>query len=228
MAEVVLPTREDARRIAAAVDQVLGATGEGVTHDPRGLVIAPARKTPRHWDSCTAVLVRLTAAIADFPGYDAVLVYQNSEIDDGQPTINESDVAVTAVNPAEIGIATSLIDTSDPMNDVFTAVVIGTDTQRQRKMVALTGALPSGFTGGTPVVIGNNAEGTETADSAAWDKSDDLCPVDVWVTSRVVYNHMGDKKLYAMMRKLQFDTGGRLYAVSIETRVEVDAAEVCA
>ena len=52
-------------------------------------------------------------------------------------------------------------------------------------------------------------------------------PLDLWVTCRVAYNHSGDKKLYGFVRKLSFDAGGRLVVASAETRVEIDAAEVC-
>ena len=79
----------------------------------------------------------------------------------------------------------------------------------------------------SPDTIGASSEGSESADTSAWDRVDDATPVDVWVIGRVGYFHAGDEKLYGYARKLSFDATGRLYAVSAETRVEIDAPEDC-
>jgi len=80
-----------------------------------------------------------------------------------------------------------------------------------------------------PLAVGSAAEGSETADAETWDRNTDTGSngATVPLVSRVVYDHTGDKKLYAMVRTLTFDTRGALQSVSAEARVEVDAAESC-
>lgn len=77
----------------------------------------------------------------------------------------------------------------------------------------------------SPDTVGSNSEGSTTASTSTW--SQGTTPVDVWVVGRVVYDHAGDETLYAMARKLQFDGLGRLYAVSAETKITVDAPDDC-
>jgi len=86
----------------------------------------------------------------------------------------------------------------------------------------------------SPATLGLSTEGTETAATDTWSLTGTTSgtnyagvPLEIWQTCRVVYNHAGDKKLYAFQRKLTFDTTGRLRLVSAETRVEVDAAGAC-
>lgn len=79
----------------------------------------------------------------------------------------------------------------------------------------------------SPTTISSAAEGSESASSTTWDRDTDKTPLDLWVQTRTAYFHAGDKKLYGYFRKLSYDSTGRLYAVSAETRVEIDAAESC-
>lgn len=80
----------------------------------------------------------------------------------------------------------------------------------------------------TPSTIGSAAEGSESAESTVWNRTTTpFKAVDLWIQSRTAYFHAGDKKLYGYFRKLSFDTDGRLYAISAETRVEIDAPEDC-
>jgi hypothetical protein len=75
--------------------------------------------------------------------------------------------------------------------------------------------------------IGDTLEGSTGADSETWDIYDDLSGPSVWVMSRVVYAHAGDEILYGYRRQLKFDRGGRLYAITAETRFEIDAPVDC-
>jgi hypothetical protein len=78
----------------------------------------------------------------------------------------------------------------------------------------------------TPLTtIGSNTEGSETADSGTWTRSDHA--VEVWVISRVVYNQSGDQILYSYARKFTYDTLGALYSISAETRITVDVTGSC-
>lgn len=80
----------------------------------------------------------------------------------------------------------------------------------------------------SPTACSVTPEGNETAAGTAWDRAnqaDDGCTVNV--TSRIVYNHAGDKKLYGFFQTLTFDATGKLADVSTETRYEIDAAEDC-
>ena len=76
---------------------------------------------------------------------------------------------------------------------------------------------------GTEVdTLGAAAEGSETALTDSWTAGGDH-GLAVWCVSRVVYNEAGDKILYEFFRLHTYDSNGRLYSVSAETRVEVDA-----
>ena len=70
--------------------------------------------------------------------------------------------------------------------------------------------------------LGANTEGSETEDTTTWTAAG-TNGLEEWYVSRTVYNHGGDKKLYSYLRKRTYDKYGRLYSVSAETRVEVDA-----
>ena len=48
----------------------------------------------------------------------------------------------------------------------------------------------------------------------------------MWIQTRQIFNHSGDKKWYAFLRKFTYDKNGRLYSVSAETRIEIDAPVV--
>ena len=76
---------------------------------------------------------------------------------------------------------------------------------------------------GNGTTLGSAAEGTEAALSTTW-VANASTPLDMWVVSRVVYNHAGNRVLYKMMRRMRFTQFGRLYSVGAETRVDVDAA----
>jgi len=98
--------------------------------------------------------------------------------------------------------------------------------------VRLSNILAGSLTG--PATLGSNTEGSETPSSDTWTRDGTTSgsnyagvPLDLWVVGRVVYNHAGDKKLYAFLRKLSFDSVGFLRVAGAENRVEVDAAEAC-
>ncbi len=73
--------------------------------------------------------------------------------------------------------------------------------------------------------IGAASEGTETASTATW-TAGATNGLAEWYVSRVVYNHAGNKILYAFLRKRTYDKFGRLYSVGAETRVIVDEPAV--
>jgi len=72
--------------------------------------------------------------------------------------------------------------------------------------------------------LGAASEGTETALSDSWSVGGSGNGLAIYKVTRTVYNHAGDKKLYEFLRLFTYDDCGRLYSVSAETRVEVDAA----
>ena len=85
-----------------------------------------------------------------------------------------------------------------------------------------------------PATLGSAAEGLETATLNTWTRDGTTSgsnyagvPLDLWMVSRVVYNDLGDKCLYAYLRKLSFDSLGLFCAVSSESRIVVDAPELC-
>lgn len=75
----------------------------------------------------------------------------------------------------------------------------------------------------TPTTIGAASEGSEAADSSSHSGGG---AVEIWFQSRTGYFQAGDKKLYAYMRKITFDSKGHYRGVSGETRVEVFATEI--
>jgi len=93
------------------------------------------------------------------------------------------------------------------------------------------------WTTGSGSGSGPDVEGSDTADPSSWARdrgpigSGALLfgdtPLSFWVVTRVVYNHAGDKKLYAFRRQLTFAADGRLHAVSEEDRITVDEPEAC-
>jgi len=83
----------------------------------------------------------------------------------------------------------------------------------------------------TLINIGNPGEGSESADTGEWNRDDAFAKgengFETYITTRVVYNHAGDKKLYGFSRTLQFDAFGMLYNVSQETQYTIDEPESC-
>lgn len=79
--------------------------------------------------------------------------------------------------------------------------------------------------GAAIVTIGAAAEGSETAATNTW-TAGGANGLAEWYVSRVVYNHAGNKILYAFLRKRTYDNFGRLYSVGGETRVIVDEPAV--
>jgi hypothetical protein len=71
--------------------------------------------------------------------------------------------------------------------------------------------------------LGGPSEGSETASNDTW-VAGGVTGLKEYYVSRVVYIETGDKKIYAFIRCRTYDGYGRLYSVSGETRVEVDAA----
>ena len=92
---------------------------------------------------------------------------------------------------------------------------------------AWVGSQPNAANPGASIdTLGSNSEGSETAATDTW-TSGGTNGLALWQTCRVVYNEAGDEKLYEFRRKLTFDKSGRLYSVSGETRIEVDAPGDC-
>jgi len=89
--------------------------------------------------------------------------------------------------------------------------------------------LPFHDDSGTRDDVGVTPEGTETADTDSWDRESQgsNSGLTTRMTSRVVYNHSGDKKIYGFYRTLKFDADGKLFEMSAETRYEIDAATSC-
>jgi hypothetical protein len=84
----------------------------------------------------------------------------------------------------------------------------------------------SGGTGDTfnAKLIGIQVEDTESPRPETWSRTTDLRAADVWQTTRIAYNHAGDKKLYEFRRLFQYDSLGMLYNIGAEERIEIDAA----
>ena len=79
----------------------------------------------------------------------------------------------------------------------------------------------------SPTIIGSTSDSSESADTTTWSKFTDGTPVNVFVTTRVVYNPTGDKTIYAFVRQLSFDARGTLFAIGAEARITVDVTESC-
>lgn len=82
------------------------------------------------------------------------------------------------------------------------------------------------------VVVGETASPTSlaptgsTADTTTWSIQSDGTPLSLTFMARVAYDTTAHK-LYGYNRTAKFDTKGRLFELSAETRVDVDAAESC-
>ena len=72
--------------------------------------------------------------------------------------------------------------------------------------------------------IGSTGE-TEAAATDEWD----WCDGDLKYTKlvRMAYDDTGDEKLYAYYRDEYYTASGRLFKVSVETRVTIDTPEAC-
>lgn len=79
----------------------------------------------------------------------------------------------------------------------------------------------------SPDTVSSAAEGSEAAESTTWTRDTTRTPVDVWIQTRTAFYHAGDEKLYGYFRKFSYDSLGHLYAISAETRVEIDVPEDC-
>jgi hypothetical protein len=73
---------------------------------------------------------------------------------------------------------------------------------------------------------GDPIEGTEPELDDTW-TANGTKGLALWQTVRVVYYELGDEKLYEYRRKLTFDRWGRLYSVSGEKQIEIEAPEPC-
>jgi len=73
---------------------------------------------------------------------------------------------------------------------------------------------------------GDPIEGTEPERDDTW-TANGTKGLALWQTVRVVYYELGDEKLYEYRRKLTFDRWGRLYSVSGEKQIEIEAPEPC-
>lgn len=81
----------------------------------------------------------------------------------------------------------------------------------------------------SPAAMYATFEGSETAQTDSWDITSQGANdgTTAALTTRIVYNHAGDKKVYGFYRVFTWDSVGLLCSWSAETRYEVDAAESC-
>jgi len=144
--------------------------------------------------------------------------------------LNSSSSGCLILNMNELPLPSSHLLLANPQK-YYNAVWRGISTESSSSsylVVTIDGNAQSSSTTGllTPLTtIGESDEGSESPDTASWVKSDHA--VEAWVITRVVYNDSGDQVLYAFARLFTYDTLGMLYSVSAETRVSVDATEVC-
>jgi len=134
------------------------------------------------------------------------------------------DIAILQDMRKDIAALKAMLTNSRGFNTSGGGLSVPPAQQSITKLTAIPRALRENI-----VTIGSAAEGSEAAETTAWENYTlaTIKPLDLWVQTRTAYFHAGDKKLYGYFRKLSFDTQGKLYAVSAETRVEIDAAEAC-
>jgi hypothetical protein len=151
--------------------------------------------------------------------------------------------AVAGVVPVQIDISDAnhgFAEVKDNAAASLKSVAIGsaqilwkqTGTGLKWALVRLNSPLPGALS--NPATLGSAAEGLEAATLNTWTRDGTTSgsnyagvPLDLWTVSRVVYNDLGDKCLYAYLRKLSFDSLGLLRSVSSESRIVIDAPEAC-
>jgi hypothetical protein len=100
--------------------------------------------------------------------------------------------------------------------------VISSVKQRRSSDIVIVNGEPANPS--SPDTIGSAAEGSESAETTTW-TSGGTKGLAVYIQTRTSYFHAGDKKIYGGFRLFTFDKLGRLYSLSGETRVEIEAAE---
>jgi hypothetical protein len=78
--------------------------------------------------------------------------------------------------------------------------------------------------GAATTVVGAASLGAESANSGSW-ASGGANGLSVWIETRQRYYAGGNKQWYAYARLFTFDSGGRLYSISAETRFTVEVPE---
>ena len=120
------------------------------------------------------------------------------------------------------------LDLSEDINECQTVAAsfeFDEDEDGTRDTTTTTPAPPSTTTPcDCPNTLGSTDE-TEAAATDTWDITEGC--ITVTMQTRTVYNHGGDKKLYAYYRDFTYNAAGRLLRISAETRVEIDPAEPC-
>ena len=79
---------------------------------------------------------------------------------------------------------------------------------------------------GTFGTIGDADEGDEAADSGEWAVDGDT-GLYLDAMTRVGFFDAGDETLYGYVRRLKFDSQGRLFSVGGETRITIDLPGTC-
>lgn len=209
-----------------------GARGHRfANHFMGGGVMLPSVRGPKAGGGDRQVTFRITSDISSQTGrYGGKSITPGPAVETGN--LAEADLGTLAsaedlvcwhVPEIKIGAAKHLL-IADGAHYVGT--IAGTTSDGKR--IVKFSAMPVGETSSpTTVPSGGAVEGDETALTDTWSRASDGTPLDIWMVSRVVYNHAGDKKLYSYMRKFSYDATGLLIAISAETRVEVDPASTC-
>ncbi len=89
---------------------------------------------------------------------------------------------------------------------------------------------PDEGTASDPAIAYEGTFENETASALTWSRSsppEGKDGVQLMSQTRTAYDHAGDEKLYGFYQILTFDSMGLLKAASAETRVEIDAPDVC-
>lgn len=146
-------------------------------------------------------------------------------------SVNASGPSFGTLSSTEdaIGFHKAEIDSGIDVNTLkagidYVGTSAGTDSLTGKPVVIFS-PFPVGKTS-SPTTLGAASEGSESADSSTWSR-DNGAPLDFWIHTRQAYFHAGDEKWYAYARKLSYDACGFLFAVSAETRIEIDAPEDC-
>jgi hypothetical protein len=162
-----------------------------------------------------------------------------------EPAVNGAIVRAVVAGVVQVQVDISdanhgFADVKDSTAASLKSVVLGSaqilwkqaGTGLKWALVRLTNPLNSTLS--NPATLGSAAEGLEAATLNTWTRDGTTSgsnyagvPLDLWMVSRVVYNDVGDKCLYAYLRKVSFDSLGLLRSVSSESRIVVDAPELC-
>jgi len=125
-----------------------------------------------------------------------------------------------------------LATAADMIRNVQGDRLIGADILHGTLNIRWLGPPPSAYgTSASPATIGSSgAEGTEAAETTAWDRAAQASGargLTLSLVTRVGYFHTGDETLYGYTRDLAFDDRGMLVTCSGETRFTIDVPEAC-